>query len=76
MTRTGMCTRIGTKSRVSNIPFGRRPNPRGFGNGRVAHGWGWTKIAHMVALVCQAQGELLVGTKIYPALKYVLRGQT
>ena len=31
-----VCHRIGIKSYASNISFGRRPNPSGFGNGRVA----------------------------------------
>ena len=35
-TWTGVCHRIGTKSCASNISFGRRPNPSGFENGRVA----------------------------------------
>ena len=35
-TRTRVCSRIGSKCYVSNMPFGRRPNPPGFGNGRFA----------------------------------------
>ena len=66
-TWTGVCPRIGINSYLSNIHFGRRPTPAGFGNGRVAksaHDLGFTRIAHMVALVCQAEKELLARTKI------------
>ena len=69
-----MCHRIGIKSYASNISFGRRQNPSGFGNGRVAkgaHDLGSSQIANMAATVCQAQGELFAGSKICWALKCV-----
>ena len=36
LTWTGVFPRIGIKSYVSNISFGRRSNPSGLGNDRVA----------------------------------------
>ena len=69
-----MCHRIGIKSYASNISFGRRPNPSGFGDGRVAkfaHDLGSSQIANMAATVCQAQKELFARFKICRAPKYV-----
>ena len=55
----------------SIIPFGRRPNTSGFGNGR-AHDLELTPITHLLALMCQAQEALCARFKICWALKYVL----
>ena len=64
---------------VSNISFGRHPNPSGFGNRRVAK-WandlGLTQVGHIVALVCGAQEGLLARSKICWALKYILPNHT
>ena len=62
---------FGLKSYVSNMPFGRRPNPPGFGNGRVAHDLGFNQIARKMTLMCVAQDELLVPSKICWAPKYI-----
>ena len=75
LTWTGVQRRIGINSYVSNIPFERRPNPPGFGNGRAdksAHDLELAKIAHMVGMVCQAQEQLLARSMICWAPKYVL----
>ena len=58
-------------SYVSNMLFGRRPNPPGFGNGRVAHDLGFTQIARKMTLMCAVQDELLVPSKICWAPKYI-----
>ena len=69
-----MCHRIGIKSYVSNVSFGRRPTPPVSGMAGspsepiILDG---PKIAKMAATVRQAQGELFAGSKICWAPKYV-----
>ena len=74
-----MCPGISIKSSVSNIPFGRRQTPLDLGMAGPASEpmiSELARIAPMVALLCQAQEELLARSKICWAPKYLLSEHT